>query len=66
MLLSGTEKPLVLIVTYLRSGSTLTAEIIENGDGVFYVYEPLRFFMPQLFGYFGKDGLCFANNNTCM
>jgi len=45
----------VLILTYMRSGSTFTADILQQAPDVFYVYEPFKavamdgFFRPNLF-----------------
>ena len=32
----------VIIVTYMRSGSSLTGEIMQQHPDAFYVFEPLR------------------------
>ena len=32
----------VLILTYMRSGSSLTGDILQHSGGAFYVYEPFR------------------------
>ena len=32
----------VVIVTYMRSGSSLTGDILQQSPGAFYVYEPLH------------------------
>ena len=32
----------VIILTYMRSGSSLTGEIMQQHPDSFYVYEPLR------------------------
>lgn len=39
-----TDKPTnyVLIVAYMRSGSSLTGDILQHANGSFYVYEPLH------------------------
>ena len=34
----------VVIVTYMRSGSSLTGDILQQSPDVFYVYEPLQAF----------------------
>ena len=36
------EKINVVLLTYMRSGSTVTGEIFRNSPDVFYFYEPLR------------------------
>ncbi|XP_021362401.1 carbohydrate sulfotransferase 1-like isoform X2 [Mizuhopecten yessoensis] len=40
--LRNTSVP-VLIFTYMRSGSTLTGDILQHHPGSFYVFEPLRY-----------------------
>ncbi|KAL4229226.1 hypothetical protein ACF0H5_012265 [Mactra antiquata] len=37
----GSQK-LVVIVTYMRSGSSLTGDILQQTPGAFYAYEPFR------------------------
>ncbi|XP_045199057.2 carbohydrate sulfotransferase 1-like isoform X2 [Mercenaria mercenaria] len=37
------NKKIVLIVAYMRSGSTLTGSLFQAYPGTFYVFEPLRF-----------------------
>lgn len=32
----------VLILTYMRSGSSLTGDILQHSPGAFYLYEPFR------------------------
>ncbi|XP_045166419.2 uncharacterized protein LOC123529901 [Mercenaria mercenaria] len=32
----------VILLTYMRSGSSLTGDILQQNSNVFYVYEPLR------------------------
>ena len=32
----------VIVVTYMRSGSSLTGDILQQSPGAFYIYEPLR------------------------
>ena len=33
---------LVILFTYMRSGSSLVGDILQHADGAFYIYEPLR------------------------
>ena len=33
----------VIILTYMRSGSSLTGDILQQAPGVFYLYEPLHY-----------------------
>lgn len=35
-------KKLILLVTYMRSGSSLTGDILQHSPGAFYAYEPFR------------------------
>ncbi|XP_069122578.1 carbohydrate sulfotransferase 1-like [Argopecten irradians] len=65
--LSGETNPqtVVLLLTYLRSGSTLTADIIQQVPGVFYAYEPLKRYVANDTGYLSLDGICSMNNLTC-
>ncbi|OWF40162.1 uncharacterized protein LOC110464142 [Mizuhopecten yessoensis] len=62
----------VLLLTYLRSGSTLTADIIQQVPGVFYTYEPLKPYLqsrtvkrPEDIGYFTMNGICSISNSSC-
>ena len=32
----------IVIITYMRSGSSLTGDILQQTPGAFYVYEPLH------------------------
>ncbi|XP_021374890.1 uncharacterized protein LOC110464150 isoform X2 [Mizuhopecten yessoensis] len=59
------QNNLVLLLTYLRSGSTLTADIIQQVPGVFYAYEPLRRYIATDNGYISMNGICSMNNLTC-
>lgn len=58
------NQTLILLVTYLRSGSTFTADLIQQASNVFYVYEPLK---PYVRGqhYFTLDSVCHIINGTC-
>ncbi|XP_041372030.1 carbohydrate sulfotransferase 1-like isoform X3 [Gigantopelta aegis] len=38
----SSPKSMVIILTYMRSGSSLTGDIIQQSPDVFYVYEPLH------------------------
>ncbi|KAJ8306999.1 hypothetical protein KUTeg_015083 [Tegillarca granosa] len=51
------------MVTYLRSGSTLTADIIEQSNDVFYVYEPLHSFPQQI--YYTETQICNISTGDC-
>ena len=33
----------VIILTYMRSGSSLTGDILQHSPGAFYVFEPLHY-----------------------
>lgn len=58
------NQTLILLVTYLRSGSTFTADLIQQASDVFYLYEPLK---PYVRGeyYFTLDSVCHIINGTC-
>ena len=32
----------VIVLTYMRSGSSLTGDILQHAPGAFYIYEPLH------------------------
>lgn len=32
----------VIVITYMRSGSSLTGDILQHSPGAFFLYEPLR------------------------
>ncbi|XP_061177766.1 carbohydrate sulfotransferase 4-like [Saccostrea echinata] len=42
-------KRLVLVLTYLRSGSTLTGDILQQSPQAFYLYEPLKLYKSKIF-----------------
>ncbi|XP_062569038.1 carbohydrate sulfotransferase 4-like [Saccostrea cucullata] len=42
-------KRLVLVLTYLRSGSTLTGDILQQSPKAFYLYEPLKLHKSKIF-----------------
>ncbi|WAR04131.1 hypothetical protein MAR_019500 [Mya arenaria] len=41
-LYTGKETSQVLLLTYMRSGSSLTGDILQHSPGAFYIYEPFR------------------------
>ncbi|XP_050406177.1 carbohydrate sulfotransferase 1 [Patella vulgata] len=41
LFLSTKPRTMVIILTYMRSGSSLTGDLIQQSPDVFYVYEPL-------------------------
>lgn len=53
----------ILLLTYLRSGSTFTADVIQQSPDVFYLYEPLKAFTDQF--YFTQSKLCSFTNKGC-
>ncbi|CAC5364139.1 CHST1 [Mytilus coruscus] len=61
---NNSNQTLVLLVTYLRSGSTFTADLIQQASDMFYIYEPLK---PYVKGqhYFTMDSVCHTINGTC-
>lgn len=42
-------KTLTLVLTYLRSGSTLTGDILQQSPKSFYLYEPLKSYNSNIF-----------------
>ncbi|KAI1292054.1 hypothetical protein HDE_07436 [Halotydeus destructor] len=40
---AGKRKPLVLLVTYFRSGSSFIGDILQQSPTTFYYFEPLRY-----------------------
>ncbi|XP_060069996.1 carbohydrate sulfotransferase 3-like [Ylistrum balloti] len=56
---------LVLLLTYLRSGSTLTADIIQQVPGMFYAFEPLKRYITTDVGYISLNGICSMNSLSC-
>ena len=59
---SLTSSNLVLLVTYMRSGSSWLGDITKQAEGSFYVYEPFQFVIEQ--GYYTNGSVCFYND-TC-
>lgn len=52
----GQTRSPVLLLTYLRGGSTFLADILQQSPGVFYLYEPLKPFITQ--AYYTDDSIC--------
>lgn len=46
---SDPDPTLILVLTYLRSGSTLTGDILQQSPKSFYMYEPLRSYKSNIF-----------------
>ncbi|XP_033731562.1 carbohydrate sulfotransferase 5-like [Pecten maximus] len=59
------RQTVVLLLSYLRSGSTLTADILQQVPGVFYAYEPLKRYIATHAEYISLKGICSMNNLTC-
>ncbi|XP_060069983.1 carbohydrate sulfotransferase 1-like [Ylistrum balloti] len=60
----------ILLLTYLRSGSSLTADIVQQVPAVFYAYEPLKPYLrlagrKEDFGYYSMNGICSIFNISC-
>lgn len=53
----------ILLVTYFRSGSSITAEIIEKSKNVFYVYEPFTEALRN--SIYNGDVICNMMNGKC-
>jgi hypothetical protein len=51
----------ILIVSYMRSGSTFTADILQQSAEVFYLFEP---FKPTR-SYFKANALCNGYTGKC-
>ncbi|XP_048730822.1 carbohydrate sulfotransferase 1-like isoform X3 [Ostrea edulis] len=52
----------VLVLTYLRSGSTLTGDILQQSPKSFYLYEPLKKDKSQIFF---NDYACLTSTKNC-
>lgn len=55
----------IIIVTYLRSGSTFTADLIQQSSDLFYLYEPLKPYVRGQFYFTLGGSLCNVINGTC-
>lgn len=53
------DKNIVIIIAYMRTGSTLTASLLQQYPGTFYVYEPIR----SLYGAYTKGDRTHATLN---
>ncbi|XP_045208977.2 carbohydrate sulfotransferase 1-like [Mercenaria mercenaria] len=53
----------VLILTYMRSGSSLTGDILQHSQGSFYVFEPLRSLCPHNCSSIILRNLVYANGS---
>jgi len=38
----ATEFTAIVLLTYMRSGSSLTGDILQQAPGVFYIFEPFK------------------------
>ncbi|KAK3106687.1 hypothetical protein FSP39_025222 [Pinctada imbricata] len=54
--------PAIIVSSYLRSGSSFTADMMHQSNDVFYMYEPFKPFSP---GYFKSGKFCSNVNNHC-
>lgn len=50
----------VLLLTYMRSGSSLTGDILQHSPEAFYIYEPLH---QQSKQDFSKNSIQYANGS---
>lgn len=57
---SLTSSNLVLLVTYMRSGSSWLGDITKQAKDSIYFFEPFQFIIEE--GYFTTDHVCFYNN----
>ncbi|XP_060083157.1 carbohydrate sulfotransferase 1-like [Ylistrum balloti] len=55
----------VLLVTYLRSGSTFLGEIVQQIDRLMYRFEPLQRYMEPGQYISRNKGFCFLSNDSC-
>ena len=53
----------LLILSYMRSGSSMNGDVFKDGDEDFYVYEPLIKFAP--YHYFTENRLCRMRKPKC-
>ncbi|XP_021366745.1 carbohydrate sulfotransferase 1-like isoform X1 [Mizuhopecten yessoensis] len=59
------DVPVVLLMTYMRSGSTFLGDIVQQLPSVLYSYEPLRRYMEKGY-YLTRDrGSCNTSNGKC-
>jgi hypothetical protein len=57
------HQKILIIVAYMRSGSTLTASLFQEYTGTFYVFEPIRF-LHESFMKLSKNNSYFNLNYT--
>nr|XP_022291966.1 carbohydrate sulfotransferase 1-like [Crassostrea virginica] len=57
------RRPPILLLTYMRSGSSFTADVIQQSPDVFYLYEPLKAFTNQF--YYTQSKLCSITDKGC-
>ncbi|XP_014681213.1 PREDICTED: carbohydrate sulfotransferase 1-like [Priapulus caudatus] len=53
------EKSAILVLSYMRAGSTLTGDLLNYNPEIFYLFEPVRFIHHQV-----HDGFMPANSTT--
>ena len=51
----------VIILTYMRSGSSLTGDILQHSPNAFYVFEPLHLFNTENLPYVKPVNMTFVN-----
>ena len=54
----------VLLSAYMRSGSTLTGQILGYHSDSFYVFEPLMIIAPWIY-WMGTDTVCRSDREEC-
>ena len=54
-----TKRQAVILLTYMRSGSSLTGDILQQSPGTFYLYEPLHYLSRSYLT--TKENLTFIN-----
>ncbi|XP_053373957.1 uncharacterized protein LOC123530801 [Mercenaria mercenaria] len=53
----------ILLFSYMRSGSTVTGNLLRDSPGVFFMFEPLSPLAP--YSYFTDRSICEMRNSTC-
>ena len=54
----------VVIATYMRSGSSVVGDIVQQARGAFYVYEPMRLYERAFYSNKTADRILTRNNGS--
>ena len=57
------DRKCVIILAYLRSGSTFTADVIQQHPDIYYLYEPFYSTIGQQ--YYTNNGVCRFLDGNC-